>query len=153
LAVIAFEIDDQCPEDLATGLEHIRALRGVLDVTQSPIVGKKGRMAAHIQILVEPLELENVIAACFEETTTIGLRYQLTESAVLRRRLEAVEIEGQKLRVKIVDRPRGAQSGKTEAADVASHRGRAARARLRREAAALALVPTDRAADGSEGDR
>jgi uncharacterized protein (TIGR00299 family) protein len=153
LAVIAFEIDDQCPEDLATGLEHIRALRGVFDVTQSSVVGKKGRMAAHIQILVAPLELENVIAACFEETTTIGLRYQLTEGAVLRRRLEAVEIEGQKLRVKIVDRPRGAQSGKTEAADVASHRGRAARARLRREAAALALGPTDGAGDGSEGGR
>ena len=56
-----------------------------------------------------PLELENVIVACFEETTTIGLRYQLTEGAVLRRRLETVEIEGgEKLQVKIVDRPGGA---------------------------------------------
>ena len=45
-------------------------------------------MAAHVQVLVSPRELENVIVACFEETTTIGLRHQLTEGAILRRRLE-----------------------------------------------------------------
>ena len=142
LAVVAFEIDDQCAEDLAAGLDHIRALRGVFDVTQSPVVGKKGRMAAHVQVLVAPLELENVIVACFEETTTIGLRYHLTEGAVLRRRLETVEVEGEKLQVKIVDRPGGPRSGKAETADVASHRGHAARQRLRREAEALALEPS-----------
>ena len=54
-------------------------------------------MAAHVQVLVSPLELENVIIACFKETTTIGLRYQLTEGAVLRRRLETVEIGGGKI--------------------------------------------------------
>jgi uncharacterized protein (DUF111 family) len=144
LAVVTFEVDDQSPEDLATGLDHIRALPGVFDVTQSPVVGKKGRMATHVQVLASPLELENVTVACFEETTTIGLRYQLTEGAVLSRRLETVEMEGEKLQVKIVDRPGGLQSGKAEAADVASHRGQAARARLRREAAALALGASDR---------
>lgn len=143
LAVVTFEVDDQCPEDLAAGLDHIRALQGVFDVTQTSVVGKKARMAAHIQILVSPLELENVIVACFEETTTIGLRYQLTEGAVLRRRLETVEMEGEKLQVKIVDRPGGLESGKAEAADVASHRGHLIRARLRREAVALALDPSD----------
>ena len=144
LAVIAFEVDDQCPEDLAAGLDHIRALPGVFDVTQSSVVGKKGRMAAHVQVLVQPPELENVIVACFEETTTIGLRHQLTEGAVLRRRLETVEIGGEKLQVKIVDRPGGLRSGKAEAADAASRRGHIARARLRREAEAQALAPSDR---------
>lgn len=143
LAVVTFEVDDQCPEDLAAGLDHIRALQGVLDVTQTSVVGKKARIGAHVQVLVSPLELENVIVACFEETTTIGLRYQLTEGAVLRRRLETVEMEGEKLQVKIVDRPGGVRSGKTEAADVASLRGHVARARLRREAVALALDPSD----------
>ena len=144
MAVITFEIDDQCPEDLAAGLDHIRALPGVFDVTQSSVVGKKGRMAAHVQVLAAPPELENVIIACFEETTTIGLRYQLTEGAVLRRRLETVEIGGEKLQVKIVDRPGGLRSGKAEAADAASHRGHIARARLRREAEDEALHPSDR---------
>jgi uncharacterized protein (TIGR00299 family) protein len=155
LAIITFEVDDQCPEDLAAGLDHIRALPGVFDVTQGSIVGKKGRMAAHVQVLVAPPELENVIAACFEETTTIGLRYQLTEGAVLRRRLKTVEIGGDKLQVKIVDRPGGLRSGKAEAADAASRRGHIARARLRREAEDEALDPSDRrpndAADEAQG--
>ena len=129
LAVVTFEVDDQCPEDLAIGLDTIRAMQDVLDVTQGAVVGKKGRMAAHVQILAAPVELENVIAACFEETTTIGLRYQLTEGAVLSRRLDTVETGGEKVRVKIVDRPGGAQSAKAEAADVAGHRGHLARAR------------------------
>ena len=152
LAVATFEVDDQCPEDLATGLDHVRALPGVFDVTQNSVAGKKGRVAAHVQVLVAPRELENVIVACFEETTTIGLRYQLTEGALLRRRLETVEIEGERLQVKIVDRPGGARSGKAEAADVASHRGHAARARLRREAVALALDRTDRSWNGAADD-
>ena len=150
LAVVTFEVDDQCPEDLAAGLDHIRAAPGVFDVTQSAVVGKKGRMAAHVQVLASPLELESVIAACFEETTTIGLRYQLTEGAVLSRRLETVEMEGEKLQVKIVDRPGGAQSGKAEAGDVASRRGHAARARLRREAVADALDRSGRNKNGAD---
>lgn len=138
LAVVTFEVDDQCPEDLAAGLDHIRALQGVFDVTQGAVVGKKGRMAAHVQVLAAPDELESVIAACFEETTTIGLRYQLTEGAILSRRLETFETGGEKVRVKIADRP-GGVSAKAEADDVAGHRGHVARTRLRRDAAELAL--------------
>jgi pyridinium-3,5-bisthiocarboxylic acid mononucleotide nickel chelatase len=152
LAVVTFEVDDQSSEDLAAGLDHVRSLQGVFDVTQGAVVGKKGRMAAHVQILFSPPELENVILACFEETTTIGLRYQLTEGAVLSRRLETVEMDGERLRVKIVDRPRGVRTGKAEAADVASRRGHAARARLRSEAAALALDANGRSRDGANKD-
>jgi uncharacterized protein (TIGR00299 family) protein len=150
LAVVTFEVDDQSPEDLAAGLDHIRAMHEVFDVTQTSVVGKKGRMAAHVQILVSPLELESAIVACFEETTTIGLRYQLTDGAILRRRLATIAMEGgDKLQVKIVERPGGMQSGKAEAADVASQRGHRERARLRGEAVALALAPRDQNRTGA----
>jgi len=150
LGVITFEVDDQSPEDLAIGLDHIRAMQDVFDVTQTSVVGKKGRMATHVQVLVSPHELENVIVACFEETTTIGLRHQLTEGAMLRRRLETIDMEGgDNLQVKIVERPGGMQSGKAEAADVASHRGHLKRARLRGEAVALALNVRDQNRNGA----
>ena len=150
LAVITFEVDDQSPEDLAAGLDHIRGLHEVFDVTQTSAVGKKGRMAAHVQILVSPRALDNVIVACFEETTTIGLRHQLTEGAVLRRRLETIETEGgDNLRVKIVERPGGVKSGKAEAADVANHRGHLKRAGLGGEAVALALALRDQNRTGA----
>jgi uncharacterized protein (TIGR00299 family) protein len=154
LGVVAFEVDDQSAEDLAVGLDHIRARPGVLDATQSFVIGKKGRMATHVQVLVAPDALEDAIAACFEETTTIGLRYQLTDGAVLQRRLDTSEIAGARLRVKIVDRPGGGQSGKAETADVASRRTHVARERLRREAEAQALgrIEPD-AANDENGDR
>ena len=153
LAVITFEVDDQSPEDLAAGLDHIRGLPEVFDVTQTSVVGKKGRMAAHIQILLSPRELDSVIVACFEETTTIGVRHQLTEGAILRRRLETIELEGgEKLQVKIVERPQGMQSGKAEAADVASHRGHLKRTRLRQDAVALALNVRDHNRTGASDE-
>jgi uncharacterized protein (TIGR00299 family) protein len=153
LAVITFEVDDQSPEDLAAGLDHIRGHHEVFDVTQTSVVGKKGRMAVHVQILVSPRELDSVIVACFDETTTIGLRHQLTEGAILRRRLETIEMEGgDNLQVKIVERPGGMQSGKAEAADVASHRGHLKRSRLRGEAVALALSPRDQNRTGARDE-
>ena len=157
LGIVTFEVDDQSAEDLAVGLDHIRALPGVLDATQGSVFGKRGRMAAHIQVLFAPPELENVIAACFQETTTIGLRYQITDGAVLRRRFATADIAGEKLHVKIVDRPDGETSAKTEISEAAHVRGHVARERLRREAATRALGATEpdgaRVRGDSQGDR
>ncbi len=126
LAVIAFEVDDQTPEDLAIGLDHIRRVAGVVDVIQMPAFGKKGRLLAHIQVLAEPAALEAAVAACFAETTTIGLRTGLTSARALRR--EIATVAG--VRVKRVERPGGATS-KAESDDVAAMPGHAARQRAR----------------------
>ena len=80
---IRFEIDDQTAEDLALGLERLRALDGVLDVGQFPITGKRGRLASAIQVLARPEAEATVTAACFTETTTLGLRLQRLERQVL----------------------------------------------------------------------
>ncbi|SFM22242.1 LarC family nickel insertion protein [Methylobacterium pseudosasicola] len=138
LAVIAFEIDDQSGEDLAMGLDRLRAEPGVRDVVQMPVLGKKGRMMAHIQALVQPESLEAAIAACFRETTTIGLRHHRVARATLDREAVTVAPEGQPVRVKVVDRP-GGRTAKAEADDALRQAGQADRARLRAEAERLAL--------------
>lgn len=138
LAVIAFEVDDQSGEDLATGLDRLRAEPGIVDVVQMPVIGKKGRMMARIQVLVRPESLEAAIAACFRETTTIGLRYHPVEGAVLERAARTVEHDGLSVRVKIVARP-GGRTAKAEADDARGRAGHAARAALRREAERRAL--------------
>ncbi|MEE7490731.1 LarC family nickel insertion protein [Methylobacterium oryzae] len=138
LTVIAFEVDDQSGEDLAMGLDRLRAEPGVVDVVQMPVIGKKGRMMARIQVLVRPECLEAAIAACFRETTTIGLRYHRVEGAVLERAARAVEHDGRSVRVKIVDRP-GGRTAKAEADDARDRAGHAMRVALRREAERLAL--------------
>jgi len=130
VAVMRFEIDDQSPEDLAAGLDNLRALDGVLDVLQTPVFGKKGRIAAQVQILVRPDAREAVIAACFNETTTLGLRWEINRRAILPRE----DVGG----VKLVTRPGGVKTAKAEMDQVATgqggHAGRAARKRLSEDA-------------------
>jgi hypothetical protein len=134
VCVVTFEVDDQSPEDLAIALDHLRAHPAVLDVLQMPALGKKGRMTSHIQILAEPEAVENVFEACFSETATLGLRWQILERRVLDRRLEAVEVDGRTVRLKVAERP-GLRTAKVESDDLLALKGgRAAREDARREA-------------------
>jgi uncharacterized protein (TIGR00299 family) protein len=139
VAVIAFEVDDQSPEDLAIALDHLRAHPAVLDVLQMPAFGKKGRMTAHIQVLARPEGAEQIIDACFSETATLGLRCQIVERHVLARRQDSVEVGGRRLRVKLAQRP-DAATVKVESDDLLAVRGgRAGRDEARREAEAEGL--------------
>src|SRR3954452_6755696 len=133
LGVVEFAVDDQSAEELALGLERLRAEPGVHDVLQMPAFGKKGRMMTHVQVLARPDVLDAVVEACFRETTTIGLRYGTVKGIALPRRAGEVEVEGRRLRVKAVARPGGA-TVKAEADDVARVPGHATRARLRQGA-------------------
>jgi uncharacterized protein (TIGR00299 family) protein len=138
-AHIAFEVDDQTPEDLALGLGRLRQVEGVLDVLQVPVAMKKGRLATQVQVLARPERREEVIAACFEETSTIGLRHALIERAVLPRQTVALSAE-EDVRVKHVRRPLGRRSAKVESDDLATAGNRAARSAKRRRALAAALA-------------
>ncbi|MEQ8235034.1 MAG: LarC family nickel insertion protein [Gammaproteobacteria bacterium] len=138
VTVIRFEIDDQRGEDLALGLERLRATDGVIDVTQQALTGKHGRLVAAIQVLARPETLAAVSDACFRETTTLGLRVSPTARLVLPRE-ETVGADG--TRVKLAHRPHRT-TAKAELADLAGatdHAAREAR-RARAEAAALAAA-------------
>jgi uncharacterized protein (DUF111 family) len=150
VGVIEFEIDDQSPEDLSLGLDNLRALEGVFDVVQSVVLGKRGRVGMHVRILAQPCRLDEIVRACFLETTTIGLRHHLVRRALLARLTDEVEVEGKRLRVKMAMRPDGQATAKAEAVDVAAQAGRGARSALRSagEAAALARLSSKRLESG-----
>jgi pyridinium-3,5-bisthiocarboxylic acid mononucleotide nickel chelatase len=139
VAVIAFEVDDQSPEELALGLDALRAAAGVLDLVQLPAFGKKGRLAAQIQVLARPERLDAVIDRCFAETTTIGLRWRIEARAVLSREVVSVAAPEGDVAVKVVVRPDGGRTAKAEASEVTGG-GHAERARRRRAAEARALA-------------
>ncbi len=139
VAVIAFEVDDQSPEELAVGLERLRGENGVLDVCQLPVVGKKGRLGAGVQILARPEAVERVIDRCFVETSTLGLRWRLEARAVLARETVTVSDPEGEVAVKVVTRPDGVRTAKAEIDDVAGSLGQAGRARRRQAAEACAL--------------
>ncbi|MGQ0577924.1 MAG: LarC family nickel insertion protein [Betaproteobacteria bacterium] len=134
VAQILFEVDDQTPEDLAIAIDKLRAQPSVLDVLQTPAFGKKGRLTVHVQVLADPADLENVFDACFSETTTIGLRYQVLRRRKLSRAGKKVEAGGRQVRVKVSERP-GKTTAKVEADDLLNViGGRAEREQIRRAA-------------------
>ncbi|MFM8990061.1 MAG: nickel insertion protein, partial [Alphaproteobacteria bacterium] len=133
VGVIRFEVDDQPAEDLAVGLERLRAMPGVLDALQAPAFGKKGRMVAQVQVLARADAIEAVAAACLAETSTLGLRIERAERRILAR--EAATRDdgaGGAVRVKTATRPDGSRTAKAEMDDVAAAGDHAARTRLRR---------------------
>jgi hypothetical protein len=138
ILVIEFDIDDQSPEDLATGLDRLRRVAGVRDVATFTGIGKKGRWLQAVRIMADPAHRDAVVGAVFEETATIGLRLRREERAVLARRTVVVEEENGPVRVKVADR-QGRPTGKAEADDVAVAGGSDARSRARRSAVARAL--------------
>jgi len=148
VAVVSFEVDDQNPEDLALGLDKLRALDGVLDVIQVAAIGKKGRLASQVQLLVRPERLDAAIDACFAETTTLGLRWRIEARAVLPRESVTVAGSEREVAVKVARRPDGARTAKAEVDHIGvGPGGQAGRARRRRQAEAKALESGDGEAD------
>lgn len=121
---LEFEIDDQTPEELADALDRLRALDDTIDVSQQQVTGKKGRHAASIRILARPTGEHSVLAACFDETTTLGIRKRTVTRAILFRREEIVG----DVRIKVADRP-GGVTAKAEHDDIAGHGGTLAKRR------------------------
>ena len=139
VAVLRFEIDDQTPEDLALSLERLRAQPGILDVVQWPVYGKKGRMAASIQVLADAAALEAARAAIFDETTTLGVRWSKLSRSTLARDTASHRDALGTVRVKRARRPTGAVTAKAELSDLAGCAGHARREKRRRGAEAAAL--------------
>ena len=136
VCVVEFEIDDQSAEDLATALDRLRAMDGVLDAVQAPAFGKKGRMMTAVRLLAAPGALAAVTDAVFAQTTTIGLRHHLVARTVLPRRARTLAVGGASVRVKLVERPGGA-AAKAEADDLTGDLAERTALRRRAEDAAL----------------
>ncbi|MEM8663122.1 MAG: LarC family nickel insertion protein [Pseudomonadota bacterium] len=133
VAVIAFAVDDMTGEEIAIAADRLRAVDGVLDLTLTPRLGKKGRPEHLFELLTRPDARDTVVTRCFEETTTIGLRHRLEQRATLPRQVESAETGGRTVRRKRTARP-GGETLKVEAGDVADGKNLAERRRASRKA-------------------
>jgi pyridinium-3,5-bisthiocarboxylic acid mononucleotide nickel chelatase len=142
--VIEFDIDDQSPEELATGLERLRLVPGVRDVATFQGIGKKARWLQAVRVMADPALRDAVVAAVFDETATLGVRLRREERAVLARRTVVVtDDDDGSVRVKVAERL-GRRTAKPEADDIAARgQGAEGRARLRRTAIDRALRATE----------
>lgn len=134
IGLLEFEIDDQTPEDLAAGLDVLRAHPAVLDALQMPALGKKGRMVTQLRLLCRPQALDEVAALCFVETTTLGVRKSTVTRTTLPRELQPVDLHDRRVRVKVAQRPGGRVTRKADSDDVSGPGGHEAREARRRAA-------------------
>ena len=110
VTVLAFEVDYMTGEEIGVAAERLRAEAGVLDLSIGQRWGKKGRPLQSFQLIVRPDAAPAVIARCFEESSTIGLRVQEDSRIVLPRDSAAVDGVG----VKSVRRPLSGRTAKAE---------------------------------------
>ena len=107
---------------------------------QTPVFGKKGRLATQVQILVRPDAIDSVASVCFKETSTTGLRWQFSHRKILPRRIEELTVDNQIVRVKYVDHPDGNTTEKVEADDLVHLKGgRVARKHFQRKAEQVSI--------------
>jgi len=97
--VIEANIDDMNPEYFAPLAQRLEAA-GALDVTLIPCTMKHGRPGVLLKIVGVQSQLDELIAATFTHSTTLGLRYYRTERAACERKVETVETEYGPVRVK-----------------------------------------------------
>jgi uncharacterized protein (DUF111 family) len=107
VVIVEANIDDMSPE-LCEPLFDALFAAGALDVWLQNIVMKKGRPAYLVSAMCEPGRREEVTAALFAESSTIGVRHRTLTRTVLPRELVEVDTPWGKVPVKVA---RGLEGG------------------------------------------
>jgi uncharacterized protein (TIGR00299 family) protein len=117
VVILAADIDDMSPEYVALAADALRAA-GALDVVLLPLVMKKGRPGARLEVLARPEGVEALEEAIFAHTATLGVRRATAGRRVLGREVSSVQVLGHAVRVKIAHGPGGSRQAKPEFDDV-----------------------------------
>lgn len=130
LLVLAADVDDATGEELAAVADRLRDA-GALDVTLLQTLMKKGRPGTRVEVLSAAARADALEAQLLRESTTIGVRrYEVSRSALPREASE-VQVEGQRIALKVVRLPDGSTRAKPEFEDL--QRAAAATGRTIRE--------------------
>ncbi|RWR27087.1 LarC family nickel insertion protein [Sinirhodobacter populi] len=111
---LACDLDDMTGEEIAAAADALRAHPGVADLVLVSLLGKKGRPATRMELMVYPAAEAAVAAAIFDLTSSLGLRRTELDRLILPRSA-TISVEG--IRVKRADRPSGA-TAKAESDDL-----------------------------------
>ncbi len=101
--VLQANVDDLDPRLWPGVLEALLAA-GASDAWLSPIVMKKGRPAHTVHVLCPPDAADALRGVLFAQTTTIGLREHAVDKVALAREQQTIEVQGQRVGVKIAHR-------------------------------------------------
>jgi hypothetical protein len=97
--VVEANIDDLAPQLMADAAQALFDA-GALDVWQTPIQMKHGRLAVTLSAVVASAAADRVKEAFFRATTTLGIRHYPVTRSVLDRDVEIVDLRGAPVRIK-----------------------------------------------------
>ncbi|MHB8328532.1 MAG: nickel pincer cofactor biosynthesis protein LarC [Acidimicrobiales bacterium] len=121
LVVLETNLDDATGETLAHTLSALLE-SGALDAWITPIVMKKGRPGHTVSALVDPALVEQLRQVMQSETGSLGVRGSSIERWPERREMDAVDVDGMPVRVKVG--PGRVKIEHADAARVAARTGR-----------------------------
>jgi uncharacterized protein (TIGR00299 family) protein len=110
-------IDDMNPQLYEPLSERLFAL-GALDVSLASVIGKRGRPATIVTVIAPPDREEELIAALFEESTTLGVRVTEMKRVALQRRIVRTSTSLGPVNVKVALLPSGRERRTAEYRDV-----------------------------------
>lgn len=113
VTVLETTLDDATPEWLAALDDKLRAA-GALDVFQTSVGMKKGRLGVNLTILARPADADRLTLLCFAESTTIGVRRRDETRTVLPRRMVRLATPWGEVDAKAVRLPDGSERATPE---------------------------------------
>jgi len=90
VGVIETNIDDMSPECLSYAMSKLMSANA-LDVLVSPVHMKKNRSGHQLQVICIPADIPRLTDMVLQETSTIGVRYQIVQRKVLKRQIKTVQ--------------------------------------------------------------
>ena len=90
VALLECNIDDMTGEALGYALERLLDV-GALDAWFTSIIMKKGRPGVMLSVLCRPEDAPALRQVMLRETTTLGVRWRLTEREIAERSTDTVE--------------------------------------------------------------
>ena len=117
LHVLAADIDDMSPEELASAAETLRA-QGALDVVLLNTTMKKGRPGTRVEALVKGGDVTRLEEKILLQFSTLGVKRVAVERTSLYRESRVVKLGGHEIRVKISTLPNGRVRAKAEFDDL-----------------------------------
>ena len=102
IVVMETNIDD-CGSEILGFTQELLFQKGALDVFFTPIYMKKNRPAYRITVVCKKEDMKELQKIIFRETTTIGIRYRYEYRTVLKRKLDEIDTEYGKIKVKKVE--------------------------------------------------
>ncbi len=98
--ILSTNIDDSSPEVLGYLFEKLLSLN-TLDVWIEPILMKKNRQSFKLCVICQYNSLNEILKVIFEETNTLGIRFQQIKRAILKRESKIISLPYGNVKVKI----------------------------------------------------